>query len=76
MADIKMCPRCCGRPYINHTKRGYIWRHACKSFDDEMKFESKPFDKFGDCVRDWNIRVKRIKEIQMMVLHPHSEVYK
>lgn len=69
MANIKMCPRCCGRPHVIHTKRGYIWRHKCKAFDDDLEFTSRPFDKFGDMVKDWNIRVKRVKEIQNMVLH-------
>ena len=76
MANIKMCPRCCGRPYMRHTKRGYMWRHKCTTYDEELTFESRPFDTFGECVKDWNTRVKRIKEIQMMVLHPFGEVYK
>jgi hypothetical protein len=42
-----------------------------------MTFESRPHEKFGDAVRDWNIRVKRVKEIQMMARHDiYREVLK
>ena len=64
MADIKMCPRCCSRPRLIHTKNGYIWKHVCKSFDGEFKCESRLFDKFGDAVRDWNTRVKNIEYVR------------
>lgn len=85
MADIRMCPRCCGRPKVLHTKRGYIWRHKCASFDGEFSCESKHFEKFGDAVKDWNKRVKNIDYIRKvalsseygnMLVHPHGEVLK
>ena len=68
MANIKMCPRCCGRPRIMHTKKGYIWRHKCNSFDGEFAFESKHFEKFGDVVKDWNTRVKNIDYVRKVAL--------
>ena len=62
MADIKMCPICKGRPTIRRSKSGFTWTHWCKQDNEKVLIKTdEPLDSFGAAVRNWNVRVKKVR---------------